>query len=135
MQSANEVPLTIYGTGGQTRAFIHIQNSMDCIELAIKNPPSHGDRVMILNQMTETHNLVYLSELLQRLYPHTTVQHLDNPRKELVENQLNVTNQKFLDMGLNPIYLDGDKVREIYNAIQQFKDRVDLRHIKPKSFW
>ena len=115
MQSTNEVPLIIYGTGGQTRAFIHIQNIMDCIELAIKNPPSHGDRVMILNQITETHNLVYLSELLQRLYPHTTVQHLD--------------------MGLNPIYLDGDKVREIYNAIQQFKNRVDLRHIKPKSFW
>ena len=54
MQAAVGYPLTVHGTGGQTRAFIHIQDTVRCIELALENPPKRGDRVKILNQMTET---------------------------------------------------------------------------------
>jgi UDP-sulfoquinovose synthase len=57
MQAAIKYPLTVYGTGGQTRAFIHIQDTVKCIELAIKNPPKKKDRVLIMNQMTETHRV------------------------------------------------------------------------------
>jgi UDP-sulfoquinovose synthase len=135
MQSACDIPLTVYGTGGQTRAFIHIQNSMECIQLAMANPPARGDRVMILNQMTETHTVGYLAELLKKLYPQTQVNHIDNPRKELVENDLKVTNKQFLDLGLKPIYLDGDRIKEIHQAVGEFKNRVDMKHIQPKSFW
>ena len=67
MQAAIGHPLTVHGTGGQTRAFIHLQDSVRCIELAVENPPEHGERVRIFNQMTETHRLIDLAELVSRL--------------------------------------------------------------------
>ena len=57
MQAAVNYPLTVHGTGGQTRAFIHIQDTVRCLQLALENPPDKGDRVKILNQMTETHRV------------------------------------------------------------------------------
>ena len=57
IQAAIGYPLTVHGTGGQTRAFIHIQDSVRCIELALANPPKRGERVKIFNQMTETHRV------------------------------------------------------------------------------
>src|SRR5439155_18576717 len=57
MQAAIGYPLTVHGTGRQTRAFIHIQDTVRCIQLAIENPPEHGDRVRVFNQMTECHRV------------------------------------------------------------------------------
>jgi UDP-sulfoquinovose synthase len=67
IQAAIDYPLTVHGTGGQTRAFIHIQDSVRCIELALDNPPERGDRVMVFNQMTETHRVRDLAELISKL--------------------------------------------------------------------
>ena len=67
IQAAIGYPLTVHGTGGQTRAFIHIQDSVRCIELALANPPKRGDRVKIFNQMTETHRVRDLAELVAEL--------------------------------------------------------------------
>ena len=55
MQAAIGYPLTVHGTGGQTRAFIHIRDSVKCVQLALENPPTKGERVKIFNQMTESH--------------------------------------------------------------------------------
>ncbi len=57
MQAAIDFPMTVHGTGGQTRAFIHIQDTVRCIQLAVENPPEHGERTRIMNQMTETHRV------------------------------------------------------------------------------
>ena len=67
MQAAIGYPLTVHGTGGQTRAFIHIQDTVRCIQLAIENPPEHGERVRIFNQMTECHRVVDLAKLVSQL--------------------------------------------------------------------
>ncbi len=67
MQAAIGYPLTVHGTGGQTRAFIHIQDTVRCIQLAIENPPERGDRVRIFNQMTECHRVIDLAEIVARL--------------------------------------------------------------------
>ena len=39
MQAAIGYPLSVHGTGGQTRAFIHIKDSVKCVQLAPENPP------------------------------------------------------------------------------------------------
>jgi UDP-sulfoquinovose synthase len=135
IQSACGVPLTIYGTGQQTRAFIHMKDSVECIVLALANPPKSGDRVKIRNQMTETHRLVDLVALIKRNYPETETQFLDNPRKELIANDLVVENKKFLDLGLEPHYLDSDKLREIYDAVKEFDGRLNRSYVLPRSFW
>src|SRR6185436_18144667 len=67
IQAAVGHPLTVHGTGGQTRAFIHIQDSVRCIELALKNPPARNARVEIFNQMTETHRVRDLAEMIAKM--------------------------------------------------------------------
>lgn len=62
MQAAIGYPLTVHGTGGQTRAFIHIQDSVKCVQLALENPPEKGERVKIFNQMTESHQVGELAK-------------------------------------------------------------------------
>src|SRR5205085_10922263 len=67
MQAAIGYPLTVHGSGGQTRAFIHLQDTVRCIELAVENPPERGGRVRICNQTTEVHGVIDLAELVARL--------------------------------------------------------------------
>ena len=135
IQSANNIPLTIYGTGFQTRAFINIENSMDCIELAIRNAPNKGDKVKIFNQVTETHQLIDLANLIKKIIPNSTIEFIENPRNELVENSLEVSNNSFLDLGLKPIYLNEENIIDIYNFIRKKKDIIDNTKILPMSFW
>ncbi len=90
LQAALEIPLTVYGTGGQTRAFIHISDTSRCIELAINNPPSSGSRVEIFNQIAETLRVGDLANLISRKTG-CQVRHLENPRKEDAENELIVS--------------------------------------------
>lgn len=63
-QAAIDYPLTVHGTGGQTRAFIHVQDTVRCVRLAIESPPKAGERVRVLNQMTEVHKVVELAEMV-----------------------------------------------------------------------
>ena len=133
MQAANDIPLTVYGTGEQTRAFIHIENSMDCIEIAINNKAE--DRVEIYNQMTETHTLNDIVELIKKTFDNVKVDYLDNPRKELKKNDLKVKNQQFLNLGLKPKLLTSDKLKEIYDYIKQRSKNIDISSIYPSSKW
>ncbi len=134
IQAACNIPLTIYGTGEQTRAFIHIENSMDCIEIAIANP-GDTNRVKIFNQMTETHNLNTLADLIQRRFENVSITNIDNPRKELKHNELHVSNKQFLDLGLVPIYIDSERIQEIYDYVQLYSSGVNNGFILPSSLW
>ena len=94
IQAAIGYPLTVHGSGGQTRAFIHIQDSVRCIELALNNPPDRGERTRIFNQMTETHRVRDLATIVSDITG-ATIQNIDNPRIEAKENELFVENQCF----------------------------------------
>jgi UDP-sulfoquinovose synthase len=135
MQVAYGMPLTIYGTGQQTRAFIHIENSMDCVELAIQNPPTQGDRVKIFNQVTETHSLQSLAELIQTTFPNVEKTTIQNPRNELQANQLRVQNKQFLDLGLHPIFVTKEELKTLYEFIVAHKSTINEQNILPLSFW
>src|SRR5438093_5028067 len=93
MQAAIGHPLTVHGTGGQTRAFIHIRDTVRCIELAVENPPERGERVRIFNQMTEEHRLIDLANLIARITG-AEIDMVDNPRKEASQNDLFVENRQ-----------------------------------------
>ncbi len=134
MQAALGYPLTVHGTGGQTRAFIHVQDTVRCIELALLNPPARGDRVAILNQMVETRRVRELAETVARLTG-AKIAYLPNPRKEADENELKVCNDRFLTLGLNPITLDEGLLREVTEIARAFRDRADLSKIPCLSAW
>ncbi len=124
----------MHGTGGQTRAFIHIQDSVRCIELALKDAPAKGDRVKIFNQMTETHRVRDLAELIASLTG-ANVAYLPNPRKEAAENDLDVRNDQFMALGLNPTRLQDGLLSEIMEVARKYAHRVDRSRVPAVSAW
>jgi len=134
MQAATGYPLTVHGTGGQTRAFIHIQDTVRCIEIALNNPPQYGERVKIFNQMTQTFRVRDLAAMVARLTG-SEIKMLPNPRNEDNENELYVENKCFLDLGLQPITLQDRLLLEVRDIALKYKDRCDFEKILCRSYW
>ncbi|MEP7300650.1 MAG: NAD-dependent epimerase/dehydratase family protein [Caldimonas sp.] len=134
MQAAIGHPLTVHGTGGQTRAFIHIRDTVRCIELALANSPKRGEKVMIFNQMTETHRVRELAEMVAGLTD-SKISYLPNPRKEADENELLVENKCFLDLGLQPTTLQGGLLLEVSEIAKKYAGRCDRSKIISRSYW
>ncbi len=134
VQAAVGHPLTVHGTGGQTRAFIHIRDTVRCIRLAIENPPAKGDRVVIRNQMTETHRVRDLARLVASISG-AQVAMVENPRKEAAENDLRVSNASFIALGLEPTTLEEGLLEETVEIAERYADRFDSATVAAASIW
>ncbi|WP_277905846.1 NAD-dependent epimerase/dehydratase family protein [Brevundimonas abyssalis] len=134
MQAAVDHPLTVHGSGGQTRAFIHIQDTVRCIELALKNAPKQGERVKILNQMTESHRVRDLARMIAEMTG-AEIANVPNPRQEADENELVVANDQFRDLGLKPITLAQGLLDEVTDVARRYADRADLSKVPCVSHW
>lgn len=134
MQSAVGHPLTVHGTGGQTRAFINIQDTVNCIKLAVEDPPKQGEPVKIFNQTTECHNILDLAKTISNLTG-AKIRYYSNPRKEDEKNDLNFCNDKFLSLGLNPVTLKEGLLSEIHNIAKKYSERCDESKIICTSVW
>ena len=134
MQAAVGHPLTVHGTGGQTRAFINIQDTVRCIRLAVENPPEAGDRVRIRNQTTESHRVRELAGIVSSLTG-AEISFVENPRQEAAENDLVLSHRSFLDLGLKPITLSDGLLTETLEISNKYADRADMSKIPAKSLW
>src|SRR5438045_687760 len=134
MQAAVGYPRTVHGKGGQTRAFINIQDTVRCVELALAHPPARGERVRVMNQMTECWRVADLAEMVARLTG-AEIAHLPNPRREAEDNELSVENRRLLGYGLDPITLEDGLLLDIAETARRYAGRADLSKIPCVSPW
>jgi len=134
MQSQVNHPITIHGTGGQTRAFINIRDTVKCVKMAIENPPKKGDRVKVFNQTSECLNIKELAKKICNL-TNAKIKYYKNPRNEDVKNNLKFDHTGFSSLGWYPVLLDDALLDEIMNIAKKYKDRCDHSKIICTSVW
>jgi UDP-sulfoquinovose synthase len=131
-------PLTAYGRGGQTRGYLNILDTLQCVELATLNPPGSGE-FRVFNQFTEQFSINQLAERVQeagREYGFDVkVDHIANPRVEAEEHYYNAKHSALLDLGLKPHYLSETLIESMFARIEEHKDRVITQAIMPKTRW
>jgi UDP-sulfoquinovose synthase len=131
-------PLTVYGEGGQTRGFLNIRDTLQCVELAVANPAKLGE-YRVFNQFTEQFSVAELAELVQRsageLGFDVEVRRFPNPRIEAEQHYYNAANTKLHDLGLQPHHLGEELVRSMLSTIKHHEARVIRRAILPHTRW
>ncbi len=131
-------PLTIYGEGGQTRGFLNIRDTLQCVELAVANPADAGD-FRVFNQFTEQFSVGQLAELVKTAAAEVEIdveiEHLPNPRVEAEEHYYNAVHDKLQALGLEPALLGDELVRSMLKAIEAQRDRIDPSVIEPHTTW
>ncbi|HEY1286541.1 MAG TPA: NAD-dependent epimerase/dehydratase family protein [Solirubrobacterales bacterium] len=131
-------PLTVYGSGGQTRGFLNIRDTLQCVELAVENPADRGE-FRVFNQFTEQFSVGELAQLVKSAAEHlghtVQVDHLDNPRVELEEHYYNAVHTKLLDLGLKPTMLGEELVESMLHAIERYRAHVIESSIDPHTRW
>ena len=128
-------PLTVYGAGGQTRGFLDIRDTVECIRLAVENPADAGE-FRVFNQMTESYSVAQLADLVAECFPGPVqVEHLDNPRVEQAEHYYNVKHTGLVGLGLQPHLLSETLIESMFDIVSANKDRVDPAALLPTVRW
>ncbi len=138
IQAAIGHPLTVYGTGRQTRDFLDIRDTVRCMEIAIASPAEAG-KFRVFNQFTEMFSVLDLAEMVKKagktMDLDVHINHLDNPRVELEQHYFNAKNTNLLELGLKPYYLSDSLLDSLLNFAVKYKKRVDQNQILPKVSW
>ena len=135
MQAAIGYPLTVHGSGGQTRAFININDTVCCIRLAVENAPAErGREPRIMNQMAETHRIRDLAKMIADLTG-AEIDYVENPRLEAAENDLAAANDGLRSFGWRPIALKAGLLDETMHIAQKYADNCDRSLIPCTSLW
>jgi UDP-sulfoquinovose synthase len=138
VQASIESPLTIYGEGGQTRGFLNIKDTLNCVEIAVDNPADKGE-FRVFNQFTEQFSIIELAEQIQRvgksIGKDVKISHLENPRIEEESHYYNAKHTKLVDLGLNPFLMTDDVVKDMLMSIINNPNKVDKSYFNPRVKW
>jgi UDP-sulfoquinovose synthase len=127
VQALANYPLTVYGQGGQTRGYLNINDTLQCVHMSEKTPAKKGE-LRIFNQIMETFSANQLAEKVQRigrfLDYNVQIDHLENPRKEAEEHYYNPTYQGLIEIGVEPHYLTEDVLKGMFRVAEKYKDNI-----------
>ena len=128
-------PLTVYGTGGQTRGMIDIRDTVRCIQLACENPANRGE-FRVFNQITEWMSVKDIAETVARAYPgDVTIENVDNPRVEAPEHYYNVKHTALIELGLEPHLLSDTLIESLFEITKRNAHRVRPEAMLPTIEW
>lgn len=138
VQAALGHPLTVYGSGGQTRGFLDIRDTVRCIEIAAMNPPAPGE-CRVFNQFTEQFSVLQLADMVRAAGRNVglkvEIAHLPDPRVEAENHYYNAKNSKLVDLGLKPHALSDSLLDSLMNIALRYRDRVDTSAFLPQVDW
>ncbi len=130
VQASVGEPLTIYGKGEQTRGYLDINDTLQCIELALSNRVEKGE-LRILNQFTETLSVNQIAEKIQKagnlLKMNIKVKHIRNPRKEKESHYYRIKNTGLRKMGLKPHLLSQKNIIRMLELIKSHIQKKDIK--------
>jgi UDP-sulfoquinovose synthase len=128
-------PLTVYGSGGQTRGMIDIRDTVRCIQLACENPANRGE-FRVFNQITEWMSVKDIAETVARAYPgDVTIENVENPRVEAPEHYYNVKHTALIELGLEPHLLSDTLIESLFDVTKRYAHRVRLEALRPTVKW
>jgi UDP-sulfoquinovose synthase len=138
VQAAADVPLTVYGKGGQTRGYLNIIDTLACVELAIRQPANAG-QYRVFNQFVETFSVNELAARGQAagkiLGLSVQIKSIPNPRREAEEHYYNPSHTGLLSLGLQPHYLTDEVLTEMLQIILTYKNDINKSLIYPDVQW
>lgn len=138
VQAVSNYPLTVYGHGGQTRGYLNLIDTMQCIDLALENPVTEGE-LRILNQFTETFSVNELAKRVQlaaaAIDIDVKINQLPNPRLEKEDHYYNPENTGFTELGLKPNYMTEPVLERMLRMILKNSDKINRDIIQPRVKW
>jgi UDP-sulfoquinovose synthase len=138
VQAVAGIPLTIYGRGGQTRGYLNLKDTLQCVALAMGHPAGEGE-LRVLNQFTEQFSVNSLAERVRRVGNamglNVQVNNIANPRNELEDHYYNASHTGLLELGLKPHYLTDEVVASMLGKIIHYKGAIDHRMVMPRVRW
>ena len=127
VQAVAGYPLTVYGKGGQTRGYLNIKDTLNCVRLSLDNPADKGE-LKIFNQFTETFSVNDLADKVRSvgnlLGLNVQIKSIENPRKEKEEHYYNPKHTGLLDLGLEPNYLTDDVLAGMLEQAMKHKNNI-----------
>lgn len=138
VQAVAGIPLTVYGKGGQTRGYLNLRDTLQCIGLALASPPQKGE-MRILNQFTEQFTVNELASRVQAaaraINLSVTIEHVSNPRKEMEEHYYHAQHTGLLELGLKPHLMSEEVLIAMLEEILRHKDSIDVGKVQPRVRW
>jgi UDP-sulfoquinovose synthase len=132
VQAVAGYPLTVYGKGGQTRGYLNIKDTLQCVRLSLENPAKPGE-LRIFNQFVETFSVNQLADKVKRVGDQlgldVQIRSIENPRKEAEDHYYNPIHTGLLEIGLNPHYLTDDVFAQMINTVIRYKDHINQNAI------
>jgi UDP-sulfoquinovose synthase len=126
-QAVAGYPLTVYGKGGQTRGYLNIKDTLQCVDRSVQKPAAAGE-LRIFNQIMETFSVLELAEMTQKvgrkLGFDVEIKSIENPRKEAEEHYYNPTYQGLQDIGVEPHYLTENVMERMFRMVENFRDNI-----------
>lgn len=138
VQAVAGYPLTVYGKGGQTRGYLNIKDTLNCVRLSLENPADKGE-LRIFNQFTETFSVNELAAKVQAagksLGIDVAVKSIENPRKELEEHYYNARHSGLLELGLKPHFMSDEVLAAMIQHVKVHKEKIGVAKILPRVKW
>jgi UDP-sulfoquinovose synthase len=138
VQAVAGYPLSVYGKGGQTRGYLNIKDTLNCVRLSVENPAKPGE-LRIFNQFTETFSVSDLADKVKAATAEfglsVKIQHVENPRIEAESHYYNPEHTGLLDLGLEPHYLTKEVLMTMMEFVLKYKNKIKPRQIYQNVQW